>query len=549
MRRVLKQASDGISGLEILLDETICAGQILLDKQLLIEAGGINQYLPAKSKYELLIRVAWEKPVIFAEEKPEPGKEYVLLEDDEPDVLLKYGWKTDCYVAGRYSQQLRGAGVLDDVIIAIITEAKSEGREKETVDFLEDMVARKSKYWNIAEGSSPILIYKGESICYNVLNIFAEQFGHALTKYGKKVEYFDCAKREYAEITEYMGRYFQAVIGVQTYLFSVKLQDGVHYVHEYIYGPKYNFSFDHPVWMLQHMQHHYDDFYLLTLDGNYVTFIKRYYGHQAILFPPAGINCSNDDSMQREYELTFIGTYGNYWNEVLLIHQMDKRTRFIANHFLLIMRKNPCYTAEQALEEVLRSRNLVLEDDEFLCLLRKLRRVIYCVMHYYRIRVLFEILEQGIQVDVFGNSWKNSPLACYPNLVCHPDVTVEESLDIWRKSKLSLNIMSWHKGGFTERMANIMLAGAVLVTDDTTYLHGKYTKEDLLVFHLEDLKSLPDQIRLLLQNDKECQKIADNGRKKTLQQHTWDRRAEQFQQILLERQREDKTNDFVDLYR
>lgn len=89
------------------------------------------------------------------------------------------------------------------------------------------------------------------------------------------------------------------------------------------------------------------------------------------------------------------------------------------------------------------------------------------------------------------------------------------------KSKLSLNIMSWHKGGFTERMANIMLAGAVLVTDDTTYLMGKYTDEDLLTFSLEEREKLSDKIKYLLDYEEYRKKIAQNGKQKTLLQHTW----------------------------
>lgn len=41
----------------------------------------------------------------------------------------------------------------------------------------------------------------------------------------------------------------------------------------------------------------------------------------------------------------------------------------------------------------------------------------------------------------------------------HPNVTVVESLKIWKQPKLSLNVMLWHKGGYAERMANIVLAG------------------------------------------------------------------------------------------
>lgn len=536
MIRVLKQTSEGSSGLEILLDETICSGEILVDKQLLRKVGGINHYLQAKQKYELLIRIAFESPITFVEEKErEKEKEYVLLKDDEINKVQQDGWKTDCYVTGKYSQKLQEVGLLNTVIMSILEEAKVCEREEDTLNFLEQMIGRKESYWNIEEGSCPILIYEGEAICYNVLNVFAKQFGSALMQKGKKVIYFDCEKQSLNELTGYMGRHFQAIIGVQTYLFSVKLKDGIHYIHEYIYGPKFNFSFDHPIWMKKHLEQHYDDLYILTHDTNYVAFLNRYYKQKAILFPPAGIIETNALDKERIYDLTFVGTYGDYWREVLLIHQMDRKKRFLANQFLLIMRKNPEYTAEKALDVVLEKRQIYLTDEEFMDLLYDFRRVIYCVMHYYRKQILCEILKSGIRLDVFGNSWLNSPLCQYNNLVCHADVTVQESLEVWRKSKMSLNIMSWHKGGFTERMANIMLSGAVLVTDETTYLEGRYSDSDIISFSLKNRKDLCLRIKKILNNDEIRHTMAEDAKKKTLERHTWNKRAEEFQKILEER--------------
>ena len=154
-------------------------------------------------------------------------------------------------------------------------------------------------------------------------------------------------------------------------------------------------------------------------------------------------------------------------------------------------------------------------------------------MHYYRDRVLRALLDSGLTVDVFGDSWKNSPLAAYENLNCHPDVTVEESLLIWQQSKLSLNIMSWHKAGFTERMANIMLAGAVLVTDNTRYLAGRYENgKDLVSFGLTERKTLPERIKRLLSDEAERMRIAESGREKTKKFHTWDVRAKEFLELL-----------------
>ena len=125
------------------------------------------------------------------------------------------------------------------------------------VPYLEHMVAHGKEYYALDEETEPILIYKGDDVCHNVLTVFAEQFGAALEHAGQHVIYYDLNDEDVAGILKFMGRHFKAVIGVQSYLFSVKMADEVHYVHEYIYGPKYNFIFDHPVWLQKHLQHHY----------------------------------------------------------------------------------------------------------------------------------------------------------------------------------------------------------------------------------------------------------------------------------------------------
>lgn len=60
-------------------------------------------------------------------------------------------------------------------------------------------------------------------------------------------------------------------------------------MHQYIYGPKFNFIFDHPIWLKNHLQHHLDLFCVLTHDSDYVNFVHKYFKMDAVLFPPAGI--------------------------------------------------------------------------------------------------------------------------------------------------------------------------------------------------------------------------------------------------------------------
>lgn len=537
--KILKQDPAGISFMEILLDETICQGTIAVPWELAVQSGGYNQRLKAKRKYELILRIAVKGPVDFIEQELDTKQEkYLIVYEQETEESADDRWKADCYVIGKYSSQLQESGFFDQAVSDMLQLAENEGHLQQTLDYLEQMIRHGNSYDFIDSGSRPVLIYKGDPVCHNVLTVMAEQFGNALEQLGIPVIYFDCEKEEVKEVTKYTYQYFRAIVGVQSYMFSIRQKDEIHDLHDVIYGPKYNFVFDHPLWFQHHLKHHLKQFYILTNDSYYQRFYQKYYKKEAVFFPPAGIVPKDGSCRERIYDMTFVGEYGDYWNELLIIHQMERSRRFLANHFLLVMRRNPQLTAEEALMQTLSSRQITLTEQEFLDLFYELRRVIFCVMNYYRDRVLRVILKSGLSLHVFGNSWSRSPLTMrYSNLICHPDVSVEQSVAVWQQSKLSLNVMSWHKSGFTERMAGIMLAGAVLVTDHTQYLPGRYDSSDLLCFHLERLQELPAQIMRLLGNEQKRKIIAENGRMKTLSEHTWKKRAEQFL-TLLEQQAE-----------
>lgn len=512
--------------LEFLYDERFAEGTICIPAAQLRTAGGINSRLKAKRQYELLLRFA-DSWLVEITEAPECPFGYVELKE-ENTALDWEGLRTDCYVVSRYRNTLIKHSCFNEVVGSVLEAAGACGLRDKTVGFLEEMLKRGEEYYQIDDAVQPILIYKGEDICYNVLNVFAEQFGEALMRAGKNVEYFDSESEENQALTRYIGKHYQAVIGMQTYLFSIKMKDDQTYLHDLIHAPIYNFVFDHPIWVKPHMLQSPKKLVVLTLDLNYVRFCERYYHRKAYLFPPSGKR-PNGDVKQKVFSVSFVGSYGDYWNEAMLIHSMERNMRFIANRFLLKMRKNPKLTSEEAFRQTLDEKRIRYTDREYTDIFFAYKRVVCCVMYYYRVKVIKTLLEAGMTVDVFGNSWANCALAVYPNLVCHPDVTVEQSLEVFLQSKISLNIMAWHKGGFTERMANIMLCKAVLVTDDTSYLDGRFCRGmDLLAFQLDELEKLPGILKEYLKNDEKREKVASSGYEKALEYHTWDCRAHEF---------------------
>jgi spore maturation protein CgeB len=143
-----------------------------------------------------------------------------------------------------------------------------------------------------------------------------------------------------------------------------------------------------------------------------------------------------------------------------------------------------------------------------------------------REQIIEEILNSGQRLHVFGDSWKCGHWAKYPNLICHPAVSPEEGLRIYRQSKLSLNIMSWHKDSMTERIANMMMNHCVVVTDESGYLVDNYKEDrDMLLFDLEKIDRLPQLIQYYLTHEDERCAIEKRAYQKALSRESWERRT------------------------
>ena len=375
---------------------------------------------------------------------------------------------------------------------------------------------------------NPVLIYTGENICYNVLNHMARSLGSEFEKMGLEVIYLDVSGDGLSHIAEYIGREFTAIIGFQTGVFGIYLESKKCYLHDLLYGPKFDFSLDHPIWRRNHFCSVPKDFYVLTHDRNYIDFIKRYYPNvkDALLLPPAG-NISDEINVSKEKDIVFLGSYSDYREAFEYIRKSDLK-RFL-NRYLLALRQNYNNTPESVLDEVLKRDGLALSDGEFLDLFDDCRMMIACVAAYYREKVIKALLDRNIELTVYGESWRNSPLADSAYLHIEPEVTPDASLEELAKSKLSLNIMAWHKDGFTERVVNSMMSGSVVVSDRTQCLEEQYVNdEEMVLFDLDDMDGLAGRIKKLLSDDAARESIAERAFNRAIKEDTWKKRAEQL---------------------
>ena len=526
-----------ISFWDLLLNDNFANGGFVCPFEVYSTVGNINSRLHAKQNYEFLLRAALEYPlkavgIAVSNSKASDANDSVFNPDKTSTNLLWDEFCTDCYVAGKYSKELMENELFNPVVQTLLGCIPSLPNPKEGTLWLEKMLSHAPEFYEIDDDTRPILIYRGDDTCYNQLNVFADELTKALISSKQRVEVFDVSKEDIAPLTRYTGMRFKAIIGIQTYLFSIKMKDKTTNLHDLIIGPKFNMIFDHPVLLKKHIEAGPMDYYLLVHDRNYMRFAKKYYTgvKDCFFLSPGGIKskaiCEN---IKKKYDISFIGTYYNYRGIILNIKKMDKKTRYIANRFLMEMHYNVNLPAEEALAAVLNHYGIHLSDEEFLELLFELRYAFFGIMYYYREKVMRTLLDSGIEIHVYGSSWESSPFAKHPYLKIHPAVTGDDALKVMAKSRISLNIMAWHKDGFTERIANSMLNGSVVVSDLSTQLLELFENgQDVVLFDLNNLDTLPATIRELLASEDTLEHISQKGCVNALQNHLWDNRAKQL---------------------
>ena len=149
-----------------------------------------------------------------------------------------------------------------------------------------------------------------------------------------------------------------------------------------------------------------------------MKFIRRYFPQISgvHLLPPGGRRSAagGTDQEERPLGIIFLGTYRDYRDGLSDILALPQKERFLAVHYLAVMRRQNVLTPEEAFGEVLRRDNMCLSDTAFLQLFSRMKFVIQIVMYYYRENVIRAILDSGFQIHGYGDTWKESPFADHP---------------------------------------------------------------------------------------------------------------------------------------
>lgn len=506
----------------ILMDPELEVYALVVRRALFALCGSFNFRLADETNREFLCRAAEACTPVFLE----------CSDVNWNRKLTSQIFRTNAYLLTRYLQPLKMKGCMERALGRFMMFAESCECRDVFEQALKEMLAEDQSYYQkIYLATAPFFVIRGNEICYGILQAFADRLTEALKKCGQRV--IETKGEDAEQIHVLQKELFRGVIGFQA---NILFQKRFCFVR----GRRFNFWFDHPMFFHELIGQSDAPVIFLCQDKDHADYVNTYFSNaDGIWFPPGGMPAQWSDE-EKPYDISFIGTYFDereLWNAVMMQEgELGELARacveILLNHVAMSYNELRVFLAEMYPS--------IFERYPFEVIAGHLWKAARIAPYVCRRRVVEKILEGGYELHVYGESWNDYPVKEGERLVIHEQIKPEEMADKMRRSKISLNVMSWHKAGMTERIIEIMMSGSVCLTDETRALREHFSQmEDIVMFRLDELDGLSDLIGRLLSDDKQREAIAKRAYEKVLARHTWRARAMQLVELVGEMEDQD----------
>ena len=438
--------------------------------------------------------------------------------------LTEQIFQTNAYLLTRYLQPLKMKGFMETALEAFVTFAQSYGCRELFSQCLSRMLAEDESYQKIYLATAPFFVIRGSDICYGVLQGFADQLTEALKRQGQRVVETGGGDsiEDGSQIHLLQTERFRGVIGFQA---TVLFQE----VFDFVEGRRFNFWFDHPMFFHGLFEGANRPMTFLCQDMDHADYLNACFSNaKGIQFPPGGAVSPWCDG-EKPYEISFMGTCFDEQGMWEVVGKQDGIMRELSETCIELLLEHGDMSYNELKKVLEQMYPEVFAGCPFVVIANQIWEATRIAPYMYRRRVIEKILSAGYELHVYGESWKDYPVKEGERLVIHERVKPEDMAAEMRKSKISLNVMSWHKAGMTERIIEIMMSGSVCLTDETRYLKEHFSQlEDIVMFRLDELEVLPDLIGRILSDEQKRAAIAARAYQRAVSEHTWDVRAGQL---------------------
>ncbi len=388
-----------------------------------------------------------------------------------------------------------------------------------------------------------IILFKG---LYDTLDLFSDKLEEAFEEYGNEIFIYDTRMQEkskealLAMLVECKGN--AAVVTFNNMGYNLEWE-GTN-VWEYFDVPYINILMDHPFHFDRPLKDAPATAIVLCTDRNHVKYIRRFHKNirQTDFLPHAGIELGRKHKSLRErkIDVLYAGALPIFTVAKMIPNLDEMYGMDLRNMMQEVLRElvvHPDKTTEQGIEEYVQANvkaGCELSKEELRKLIVHMRFLDSYATSFYREQAVRSLVESGIEVTAYGVGWNCCEWSDNPHLKYGGKIMAPDILPLMNDSKIVLNTMTWFKAGAHDRIFNGMLAGAAVVTDDSTYLRHECTDgKELVMFRRGEIMTLPDCVCDLFGHMERAQEMADRGYRFAREKHTWKNRAEYILECFL----------------
>lgn len=373
------------------------------------------------------------------------------------------------------------------------------------------------------------LIFALKPVCYNSYLYFADSLLKALTQNGSFAKLFSPRENTPQALETLIGKSYDAVFDFNSELPRVKMDDGSYFL-DHLHAPFYDIILDHPLYHHDTLKQKISNFHVLCLDENHKSYIKEHYPHisSVHLFLMTGEDISeNTDYPKKEIDVLFPGTYTDYRQVEDSIQKCPAFLSDLTKKLIDLMLSDTSLTQEAALRILLPS----LEEAEIIeeTFPLHMQACFLCDTYlraWKREQLLFHLAKKNVRLTLCRNGWRKSPLTDFSQIKVIDDTSFGETFTLFRKAKITLNLLPEFKNGAHDRVYSAMLNHSLCATDASPLLKRQFEHEkEILFYDFKDIDSLSEKIFHLLASPDQLAQISQNGYFKAKKDHSWQTRA------------------------
>lgn len=376
-----------------------------------------------------------------------------------------------------------------------------------------------------------IIFFEG---ALEVLDYFCEQLRVAAENLGHETYVVNIN-----DASTYSGEKFDSFAkSKDTFMFTFNqigmlLSEGNHNYWDLNKIPVVDFIQDHPWNYYDALDSPIEQLYPIVLDRNHAVFIEKYFPwiRPSYFMPNGGTKDSIEIPYKdRDIDILYVGTCNIDPQIYPVVDILPDKGAEMFKYAISELLAHPDKTIESAIENYCENGDFVITIQDLKYIIEEnAPYIMEKVRREYKLAVMRALEATGATIEIYGDNWEDPNHEWGSNIHIHNRVSSKECNKMMGRAKIGLNCMPWYKRGCSERVFNIMINGALCLTDKSEYLLERFVDgENIILYDLNNIELITDRVRNLLEDIDKSSKIAEQGMKIALKNDMWMNRMQEI---------------------